>query len=227
MFWRVNRCIGILEPFAFFWEPTIYFICTLSLILFLLAIAKENTDLSKAFTTILLLFVMLVPSWLGYLVLRYQKVVVQEDVKERMGEGFEEEELVELRFSHKETKMLLRWEHAGEFEYRGQMYDIIKKESTDDSLFVWCFWDQEETRLNQELAELFREGQHTDSQKEATKDKLQDFYKSLFIKEEPVQATSQLYFTNQTKAHYLFYFKSADFEPPTPPPRIYPINNRV
>lgn len=149
------------------------------------------------------------------------------EVAERLHEEVESVNLVELRFSQEESRTLLRWEHAREFEYLGQMYDIVQQQSTEDSLFVWCYWDQEESRLNQELADYMQKGQDTNPENKTTEERLQDFYQSLFLKERLAPATTQLYRTKQPNTSFLFHLSWADFEPPTPPPRLVQVNSCI
>lgn len=77
---------------------------------------------------ILLLAALCLPVLGGYSWLQYQKAEVRKEVERQKERGFAEEDLVLLRFSYSETKHLLRWEHAAEFEYLGQMYDIVRSE---------------------------------------------------------------------------------------------------
>jgi hypothetical protein len=56
-----------------------------------------------------------------------------------------------LKFSTQEAAENLDWEHDAEFEYRGEMYDVIHATITADSATYWVWWDTEETQLNNEL----------------------------------------------------------------------------
>lgn len=63
-------------------------------------------------------------------------------------------DLVLLKFTFNETQSLLKWEHSKEFEFNGIMYDIIRSESKNDSIFYWCWEDREETELNKTVIRL-------------------------------------------------------------------------
>lgn len=41
-----------------------------------------------------------------------------------------------------------------EFEFNNQMYDIVDKVISKDSVQYWCWWDFKETKLNKQLDEL-------------------------------------------------------------------------
>lgn len=77
-----------------------------------------------------------------------------------------EEVYVHFAFSKVETETLLRWEHSKEFEYEGEMYDVVRAETRNDSVFYTLWWDHEETEINQKLARLTKEQHSRTPQKE-------------------------------------------------------------
>ncbi|HKK73917.1 MAG TPA: hypothetical protein VJ953_02495 [Saprospiraceae bacterium] len=177
--------------------------------------------MTKSLTSILLLVSLLLPALGGYAWLRYQKSEVRQEVEERKERGFAEEELVQLQFSKVETQTLLRWEHAAEFEYQGQMYDVVRSEAKGDSMYYWCFWDEEETLLNQEIADLEKGLFDTDPQRQEKQERLQQFYKSLYLLALTPKDMPQPTTTNETPNVYLTKPLATFFEPPTPPPRYF------
>ena len=66
------------------------------------------------------------PFYGTYFYLSLQQKAIQETVKRKLKEGIPANELVKLTFSTSEIDKVLRWEHDKEFEYQGQMYDIIE-----------------------------------------------------------------------------------------------------
>tara|TARA_R100000005_G_scaffold96660_1_gene85670 strand:- start:19180 stop:19638 length:459 start_codon:yes stop_codon:yes gene_type:complete len=63
-------------------------------------------------------------------------------------------EMVHLAFTEAQIKTDLRWEHDREFEYRGQMYDIISSEIKGDTTYFYAYWDKLESIINHKLNEL-------------------------------------------------------------------------
>lgn len=63
-------------------------------------------------------------------------------------------EMVHLAFTEAQMKADLRWEHDREFEYRGQMYDIISSEVKGDTTYFYAYWDKLESIINHKLNEL-------------------------------------------------------------------------
>lgn len=74
-----------------------------------------------------------------------------------------------------------KWHEEREFEYRGQMYDVIKKETHGDEIWYYCHWDKAETKLLNNLSQYVTDylQQHpSDKQKEST---LQAYLDKLFL----------------------------------------------
>lgn len=69
--------------------------------------------------------------------------------------GIDCAELVPLTISKHDAATKLRWEHHKEFEYQGEMYDIVYADTIGkDTIHYWLFWDNEETKLNKQLVAL-------------------------------------------------------------------------
>jgi hypothetical protein len=83
--------------------------------------------------------------------LNLERSIVKKAVDRHIVAGIEESDLVLLEFSREETETLLRWEHAREFEYDGQMYDVVETWAVGDTVFYRCWWDREETALNSRM----------------------------------------------------------------------------
>jgi len=86
--------------------------------------------------------------------LQLRKAIVKNEVREHLSRGIEAESLVVLRFSREKAKSLLRWEHSGEFEYNGEMYDVVESWTAGDTVFYRCWPDREETELNSRIRTL-------------------------------------------------------------------------
>ncbi|HZH86676.1 MAG TPA: hypothetical protein VFD77_05115 [Brumimicrobium sp.] len=86
--------------------------------------------------------------------LKFEKSAVRKSVKHRLMEGIPKDELIQFTFAKQDTSILLDWKHSKEFEYQGEMYDIVKRYYSDDSVKYDLWWDHEETALNKKLAQL-------------------------------------------------------------------------
>ncbi len=116
----------------------------------------------------------------------WQKYTTRQEVKRKLALTVPRESLVLLRFATHQLQTELRWEHAGEFEYRNQMYDVVYREQQDDSTLFWCWWDHTESQLNKVLNALVAHavGQNDHAQKRA--ERLNIFFKSLFFQQADV-----------------------------------------
>lgn len=52
--------------------------------------------------------------------------------------------------------------HEGEFEWHGEMVDVLHRELRSDSVYVYAFRDKAETQLKQEASWLFRDSAQPD-----------------------------------------------------------------
>lgn len=173
----------------------------------------------------ILLFSCLIVPFLGtYTWLQYQKHQTKEMVKRQILAQVDKKELVTLTFSTAETATELRWEHDGEFEYKGQMYDIVETQINGDSISYICWWDHAETALNIQLQQIVEKTLGNDTQNHQKQDDLTNFYKSLYFT--PLRAndfSSHVFCFHNLKSSF-FYRKSIYLPfyntPLSPPPEI-------
>jgi hypothetical protein len=152
--------------------------------------------------------------------LHYKKHLVKKEVKWKMIEGIDKEELVLLKFTQEETKTLLNWKHSREFEFQGEMYDIVETVFTGDSVFYYCWWDHEETHLNKQLNSLLAKAAGQQDQNKDRVKKLYQFFKTLYL--EPINSDPAQRFAVFPE-HLFFYnecFDSIIIAPPAPPPKL-------
>jgi hypothetical protein len=103
----------------------------------------------------ILLVSSLIGPYLGIsLYLKHEKRMLKREIKHRIIEGIDKSELVELTFALADAETQLRWEHSKEFEYNGEMYDVVESKSENGKITYWCWWDNEETTLNKQLNKL-------------------------------------------------------------------------
>lgn len=92
----------------------------------------------------------------------------------------DKKELVLLKFTKAEKETKLRWKHSKEFEFKGQMYDVVESEISGDTLFYRCWWDNEETKLNKKLTNLVSDILGNNQQNKENNKRLVQFFKSLY-----------------------------------------------
>lgn len=100
------------------------------------------------------LFVVLLAPVAGTAIwLQLRKAEVRREVKHKLMAALPKEALVRIALPAGDT-LQVRWEHSREFEQAGEMYDIAQRTVVGDSIVYYCWWDREETQLNQALAQL-------------------------------------------------------------------------
>jgi hypothetical protein len=105
---------------------------------------------------------------------------VRKALKWQLIAGVEREALVLLKFTPEEARTQLRWKHAGEFEYRGEMYDIVETAIHGDTAYYWLWWDREETQLNRQLQALVGQALRQDPERRAAQARFFDFFETLY-----------------------------------------------
>ncbi|MBP41393.1 MAG: hypothetical protein CL528_06445 [Aequorivita sp.] len=167
------------------------------------------------------LFILFAPVATMFLYLHFEKAALKREIKWKMVAGIDQNELVLLKFSKEEAEKQLRWEHSKEFEYEGQMYDVVSKEIKGDTIYYRCWWDHEETALNKKLQELVAQTFDKDKDKQRTQKQLTNYFQSFFCStlfEWQATVPEDLVEIYQTIV-YEDNFSTIRLSPPTPPPQ--------
>lgn len=181
----------------------------------------RRNQMTLGFLSKFLVFILLVPGISGTAYLLYQKKHLKKEIKWKLIHIIDRNELTKLRFTEAETKTLLRWEHDGEFEYAGVMYDVVEKTNEGGIITFLCWMDTQETQLNTKLKAFteFAFGQNSNSNN--TKKRLEDFFKHLYyhsnFKKENSH-TTMAHFVNMF--FYNFQILGTSIKPESPPPRF-------
>lgn len=167
----------------------------------------------------LLLLILLFPTALAYLFFAWQKHQVKEAVKAQLLAGMDASELTELKFSRADAGVLLEWEEEREFEYRGQMYDVVDVAVEDDSIRYLCYRDHAESRLKQELKRLLASPLKSDPATADNTLRLITFFQSLFCVEKP--SLAPLLWGRAAPRHFCASPTGLPSgPPPVPPPEV-------
>ena len=125
------------------------------------------------------------------------------------------------KFSTEDAKLKLDWEHSREFEYKGEMYDVLRSETKGDSIWYWCYWDRKETKLWKELNVLLVNLMGPGQQNKNEGRQLNDFFKSLYIPASSVKQNLAAGHDHQQRMiPYNFSLHAFDRIPPVPPPEL-------
>jgi hypothetical protein len=160
----------LLKPFYSFYSNLYYFY----------SFGSISSILKLKLTGIFLILALILPFAGTFLVHKIQKKQIKRAIKWKIIAGIDKSELVFLKFTEKEKQTKLRWEHAKEFEYQGQMYDVTDYQTIGDTTYYWCWWDYEETNLNKQLNKKLSESLEGNPQNHERQLKLFSFLNSLF-----------------------------------------------
>lgn len=154
-----------------------------------------------------------------YCWLHFRKTSVRQWVKKQITSGIDPGALVLLEFSKATIQTELHWEDDHEFEYRGHMYDVVKTEAAGDTIRYWCWPDDEETDLNQQIRAMLPDSDDAFPWENGTFERLHSYFKTLICAnyplrniQFPVSGAVQIF-------HYLNGYSEFTLPPPTPPPR--------
>ncbi len=168
---------------------------------------------------ILFLIILIAPALVTYCWIKYRQSEVRHEVKKMIIKGIDKDELVLLKFSKKDVEEQLEWEHSKEFEYNEQMYDVVESKVIGDTTYYWCWWDNDETKLNKQLSDLAANAFNNDPQKNEKQNRLISFYKALYFEQEKNWTSFVTIQEHQLNVPYRVSFSWFTLTPPVPPPQ--------
>jgi len=119
------------------------------------------------------------PFALTKLVLYWQKKEVRKEVKKRINDGLKDDQLVKLTFFKPDINKLLKWTKKDEFDFNGQMYDIVRSWESNDSVTYMCWKDDDESIIKQRLNQLSELEWNKNTTNKRQSERKTDFYKTL------------------------------------------------
>jgi len=92
----------------------------------------------------MLLSLLLILSGGDFLFFKIVEHKLKYEAQSQIRQGFKDEELTLIELSN-ENKENIRWtEFQKEFEYKGQMYDVVKTVHKNGSIYLYCLNDKKE-----------------------------------------------------------------------------------
>ncbi len=175
--------------------------------------------MNKSLSGIFLLFCLIAPFTMSFMWLNYEKKMLKKEIKKQLIHGIPKDQLVHLKFTVTESKEVLRWEHSKEFEFNGQMYDVVETVINGDDITYICWPDNQETALNIRLNDLVDKAFGNSDKKHENENRLLQFVKSLYIDHDE----QQVYVLSYT-IHSFTEHRSVPVDrfhsPPVPPPEV-------
>ncbi|MFD2244619.1 hypothetical protein [Pontibacter ruber] len=143
----------------------------------------------KRILAICLLFVFTFNSVGYYFVFIVLQQQIRSEIKNQIKQRIPADELHVIAVSINEQGKL-DWKREGkEFLYKGSMYDVVKTETKDDTVFYYCITDVEETQLFAMLDQLVKEHLAHSKKHNSAKKLLKSFYKKFYDNKYVVRIT--------------------------------------
>lgn len=148
---------------------------------------------------------------------KWKEWTLEEKVEQRIGQDSHRQVL--WVFSQEEV-LNLHWEHEREFEYRGEMYDVIERESNGDSVFLLCFHDREETELKRKMVQFLVRQPDNSYPLQETEIRFFDFFSKLIIgASNQYQKYVPALWHSNAGGKIPFFYRWENEAPPSPPPK--------
>lgn len=142
---------------------------------------------------------------------------IKKEVKQKLI-AVSRQQLVKLAFTQKEKLTSLNWHHDSEFEWNGEMYDVVETQVNGDTTFYLCWWDHKETELNKKLNELVADALGNSSKNRQNKNKLLELFETLYVADSPADKPALACFSKQLHYTGKHIYKSIFLSHPFPPP---------
>ncbi len=155
---------------------------------------------------------------------------IKKDIKRRIKQGVPEGELAQIIYKPS-NKNQFDWKHEAEFRYNGTMYDIVRRETLNDSTQIfYCVNDSQETILFQDLEKQLEEelmiSLHSKNKSRKAPTSAKTLYKTLakYITDNSVCFSDTDWMTISLKedkktCHYFNHYHSLPVDIQSPPPK--------
>ncbi len=177
------------------------------------------SKLKNQITVFVLFFSLFAPLIVTIIWLQHEKTKTRQEVKWKLISGIDKENLVLLKFTLTEYLQNSNLSNSKEFEYHGQMYDLVEKEIKGNNMWLWCWEDRKETSFDKKLNDLVVGAFSNNPQNKDTQERLNVFFKSFFF----TSITKDIFTQNQVLKIYAdisIKIKTPANPPSSPPPQM-------
>lgn len=169
----------------------------------------------KPLSAILLIFSLFTPVLFTTAWKQLHRWQVRQDLKKLLLTEEENPHLIWLKLSPEQAGKL-KWEGKSEFEHCGTMYDLVRLQTSGDTLLLLCWPDLAETGLSHQLDKLL--SHRPGRQEPQSQPSLQDFLKSLPFLSLASQDPDIPFTEGKTPSCPAPYLSAFPPTPPSPPP---------
>jgi len=173
----------------------------------------------RIISVVIVICLMLV-TFLPIFVFKFQQNIIRKEVKAMIKNGVPEEQ--RLRFIAEDLEAdneNLTWMHDKEFRYRGEMYDILKREYVNGKLTYVCIHDVKESGLFCKLDEMLDMQMQHHSPLSNHSRQFVSFFQGFYIEQTPA-FNFFIEFNVRLENTYDLLITSFLAMPETPPPQM-------
>jgi hypothetical protein len=158
----------------------------------------------------------------GYIIIYQQLIFLnRNDIQTKIANDEINEDLILLSFKKSDIqngKIDFRWKHSKEFKYKSDMYDVVEKSETKDSISFFCYRDIKEKKYEESFNKHYENENGSEKQipdaKIISKIKLGDLFATGIFN--LAQKISKRIFP--LSLEHNVYFNEIDI--PSPPPKV-------
>lgn len=142
---------------------------------------------------------------------------LRENFSERYTQSENKERVQTLIFSKSEISQVLKWEHDREFEYQGQMYDVLEVHDKGEQVEYLVWHDEEESELK-EKERKYEDFDHEAPERAQSKS---SFHLTFFFQEIPLTSFLKLSLEPLDSIQIEAFWNNLNTLPITPPPILF------
>jgi len=92
-----------------------------------------------------------------YLNFKIEQFWIKEEIEQRIIKHLPEKDLTLIKISSANSEKIHWTEESSEFRFDGEMYDVVKTKSANDTTYYYCFNDEKESKLMSCVDKLVKE----------------------------------------------------------------------
>jgi len=170
----------------------------------------------KKILVFLSLIFLILPFYISYAFLLYDKYQVKSELKQRLLNGIDRKDLVLFMLSLSDYQALISSDQ--ELHYAGDEYDLVDAEKIGERYHCWFWLDSEESELNHKLSLLVSEAMGEDCENEEGGNLLHDFFELLYCYDHHTLSSSPHQLIESKKSfysmEYYFFYYTFLIDPP-------------
>jgi hypothetical protein len=174
----------------------------------------------KKFVAIIFFLCLIAPFTGTYFLFQYEKLKIRKEVNKLILNNPDEKKLVVFRFTQKEVNALIQNNKDREFEYKGNMYDVVHQHLDGDTTVLVCYRDTRETTLNTEAEKLLSKALGQGPLRQNQAEQIRNFFDSVFENNLFDWNTANYPLFTIHYSLFTFHFSSLALSPLSPPPKI-------